>query len=205
MTVRTLKKAARAVTSAEARLADRAAEHRDSRPVRILSTIGEIGDQPQLRLLGGGLIAAGLLARRQRLAHAGVRMLLAHELSTAIKNFVKERVDRTRPRSAETKKQSHPRPGKRTTKEQTSFPSGHTAGAVAAAQAFAHEFPEHRHIARVTAGVVAGAQVPRCAHYPTDVGVGAIIGFAAERLVALLWKPVVPVRREEPLPPQPLV
>ena len=61
----------------------------------------------------------------------------------------------------------------------------HATGAlaVAVAQAFSREFPEYRIAARSAAALVGVAQIPRCAHYPTDVGVGAVIGLAAEAAV----------------------
>ena len=42
---------------------------------------------------------SGLVRRDGRMARAGARMIAAHLLATAAKNFVKHRVDRTRPRS----------------------------------------------------------------------------------------------------------
>lgn len=182
-----LRKATTKMTAADAAVTDEFSDLRHSRPVELLSKASEIGDQPQLRLISGALLAAGLVAREPRLARAGVRMLIAHELATAAKNFIKRRVDRTRPRSARTRRQAEARPGRRTSKEVTSFPSGHTAGAVAVAQAFAREFPEHRAAALTAAGLVAAAQIPRCAHYPTDIGAGALVGAAAEALIARLW------------------
>ena len=205
MTAKTAKNAAKSVTRAEAKVAQVSAEHRDNPAVRIISKLSEVGDQPELRTISGGLIAAGLLTGRRRLARAGVRMLLAHELATAIKNFVKDRVDRTRPRSANGGKDSVARLGDHSAKEETSFPSGHTAGAIAVAQAFAREFPDYATPARVAAGAVGIAQVPRCAHYPTDVGVGAVIGVVAEAAVSVLWRAVDNIPEQvTPSEPQPL-
>lgn len=199
-----LRKATTKVAAADAAVTDEFSDRRHSWPVELLSKASEIGDQPQLRLISGALIAAGLVAREPRLARAGVRMLIAHELATAAKNFVKRRVDRTRPRSARTRRQAEARPGRHTSKELTSFPSGHTAGAVAAAQAFAREFPEHRAAALTVAGLVAVAQIPRCAHYPTDIGAGALIGAAADAMIAQIWPAHDGEARREAPPPLPL-
>lgn len=182
-----LRKASTKVASADAAVTDELSEHRHSRPVELLGKASELGDQPQLRLISAMLVAGGLIARKPRLARAGLRMLIAHELATAAKNFVKRRVDRTRPRSAETRVQAKPKRGRHTAKEITSFPSGHTAGSLAVAQAFAREFPEYRGPALAVAGVVAVAQIPRCAHYPTDVGAGVLLGASAEALLAQVW------------------
>lgn len=163
---------------------------RGSKAVKALSWYSEIGDQPQMRTIAGGLIVIGLIGRNRRLTRAGVRMLIAHELATTMKNFVKKRVNRTRPRSARDEDEQKPKPGRSTEKEETSFPSGHSAGAVAAARAFAAEYPEHKVPALTAAGLVAVAQIPRCAHYPTDVGAGIAIGAAAEAAVGLAWRAV---------------
>ncbi|HYD37393.1 MAG TPA: phosphatase PAP2 family protein, partial [Allosphingosinicella sp.] len=129
-------------------------------------------------------IAAGLAGGDRRLARAGLRMLAAHTLATLAKDFVKNRVDRTRPRSKGKPGKDHvPRPGRRTAKEETSFPSGHSAGAAAVARAFARDYPEHGAPAYAAASALALAQIPRCAHYPTDVAAGVAIGLAAEAVV----------------------
>jgi membrane-associated phospholipid phosphatase len=151
-----------------------------NKAVQLLGTLSEIGDQPQVRTLSAGLIGAGLFTRNPRLARTGVRMLAAHELATAVKSFVKRRVDRTRPRSLGQGEAPRIRPGDSHEKEETSFPSGHSAGAAAAARAFQREYPEQATAAYVGAGLVALAQIPRCAHYPTDVGAGLAVGVVSE-------------------------
>ena len=118
---------------------------------------------------------------------AGIRMLLAHELATAAKDVIKERIDRTRPHSARGTSEATPTPGRKTAKKHTSFPSGHSAGAVAVAQAYAREFPDHRLAALAAATTIAGGQVARRAHYPTDVAAGMLLGAAVEAAVAVLW------------------
>lgn len=177
-------------------------EYRGALPVRALSRIGKLGDQPELRLISGGVVAAALLFGNARLLRAGVRMLVAHELATAMKDFVKTRIDRTRPRNAGAPSEAKAKPGQSTEKAKTSFPSGHAAGAVAVAQAFAREFPEHRAPALAAAAVVGLAQVPKCAHYPSDVAAGSFVGAAAEALLAGGWpsSPPSPRLRHRPVP-----
>lgn len=152
-----------------------------------IALVGKLGDQPQLRLISAAVTAVGLLKSDSSLVRTGVRMLLAHELATLGKNFVKDRVDRTRPRSAETAQDRRPSPGKNPKKEETSFPSGHTAGAVAVAAAFSREYPHYRAPVLLAAAVVAGVQVPRLTHYPSDLAAGAVIGAASELLANRLW------------------
>jgi membrane-associated phospholipid phosphatase len=160
--------------------------YRRTAPVKAIAWLSELGDQPQMRTLAGGMMAAGLVRGDGRMMRAGVRMLIAHELATALKNMVKHRVDRVRPRSATDKEQQKPKAGRSEKKEDTSFPSGHSAGSMATALAFAAEYPRHRGKAVAVASSVALAQIPRCAHYPTDVAAGVVVGAAAERLVAIV-------------------
>ena len=149
-----------------------------------LERLADLGDQPQLRALCAATIAAGVLARDRRFVRAGVRMLAAHSLATWAKDFAKHRIDRSRPRSSGDAAADHrPAPGRSEAKEETSFPSGHAAGAAAVARAFARELPEFAAPAYAAGAVLAVAQIPRCAHYPTDVGAGLAIGVAAEALL----------------------
>jgi undecaprenyl-diphosphatase len=162
--------------------------HRAKPAVKLLGVISDIGDQPQARLLCGGVIVLGLARTDLRMVTAGVRMLMAHEAATAMKSAVKHRVDRKRPRSAPSRGEEKPQPGQSREKEESSFPSGHSAGAMAIAAAFSAVYPRYRQPALLAAGTVALAQIPRCAHYPTDVGAGLAIGAAADGLVALAWR-----------------
>lgn len=157
----------------------------DSTTVKVLGFASEISDQPQMRLVCGGLILVGMICKDLRMIGAGARMLVAHEIATATKNAIKSRVDRKRPRSASGKHEEKPQAGNSSDKEESSFPSGHSAGAMAVASALAAVYPEHRTPALLAAGAVALAQIPRCAHYPTDVGAGLAIGAASNGVVGL--------------------
>jgi membrane-associated phospholipid phosphatase len=160
----------------------------DSAPVRALDLFSNLGDQPQLRLMAGALIVAGTFADNARLVRAGARMLIAHEAATLAKDLMKTLIDRTRPRSASGRDEKKPKRGNHTAKERTSFPSGHSAGAIAAARAFSREFPEHGAKAIGAAAFIAASQVPRSAHYPTDVGAGLAIGLVIEAATNAAWK-----------------
>jgi membrane-associated phospholipid phosphatase len=192
-------KAARAVLAADEAAAEAALPYQGSPAMEALGRFASLGDQPPLRTLCAAVIAAGVAGGNRRLARAGVRMLVAHTLATLAKDFVKERVDRTRPRSkGDRGKDPVPRPGRHTAKEETSFPSGHSAGAAAVARAFARDYPEYAAPAYAVGGALALAQIPRCAHYPTDVGAGLALGLVAEAVVdigvALVEEPAGPVR-----------
>lgn len=171
------------IEDADAAAAAAVRPYRRTVPIRALSYFSKLGDQPPLRALCGAVIAAGLIARNGRLVRTGARAIASHTLATLVKDAVKARVDRTRPR---TNGEAKPkiRPGTNTAKEETSFPSGHSAGAAAVASAFARDYPEYRMPAYATAGLIALAQVPRCSHYPSDVGAGIAIGIASDAVVA---------------------
>ncbi len=190
------KKAEGAVMGADAAALAAVEPWRDSKAVEALSWYSELGDQPQMLTLSSGLLALGLARGDGRMARAGARMIAAHLLATAAKNFIKHRIDRTRPRSATGRDGHRMKPGRKRSKEETSFPSGHSAGAIAVARAFAREYPEYRAPALGAAGLIALAQIPRCAHYPSDVGAGLAVGVAAEAAVAALWPAAAESRGE---------
>jgi membrane-associated phospholipid phosphatase len=169
---------------ADAAALDAVRPYRDSKGVEALSWYAKLGDQPQMLTLSGAVLALGVLRAERRMIRAGARMIASHLLATAAKNFIKHRIDRTRPRSATGADGHHMKPGRKRSKEETSFPSGHSAGATAVARAFAREYPDRALPALAAGGLIALAQIPRCAHYPTDVGAGIAIGLAAEAAVA---------------------
>lgn len=187
MASKKLDRARKALMKTDKAALDAARPYRRTRAVKALSWVSELGDQPQLLTLSGGVLALGLLRRDRRMARAGARMIAAHLLATAAKNFVKRRVDRTRPRSARGEDGHEMKRGRSEAKEETSFPSGHSAGAIAVARAFAREYPGQETAALGGAGLIALAQIPRSAHYPTDVGAGLAIGLLAEAAVDAAW------------------
>ena len=170
---------------ADIAVAEAAAPLRHTIVVRTLGWLSEAADQPQLISLCAATLAFGLVTGNGRIARAGGRMLAAELLATGLKSAVKHRVDRSRPRVVDDGGRYTMRKGHDRASGANSFPSGHTAGAVAVARAFAREYPEHRTAALGTAAAVAVVQIPRCQHYPTDLAAGAAIGLAAEELVYL--------------------
>lgn len=174
-----LPKTGRKLTAAEAKAAKAVAPKREPQ-AKLVEAVGQLGDQPELRTISAVVAAAGLLTGNRRLVRAGVRMLLAHEIATLAKDVIKRRIDRTRPHSARTDAERRVKPGRHTAKTKTSFPSGHSAGAVAVARAFGREYPQFQAPALAAAAVVAAMQVPRLNHYPSDVVAGALLGAASE-------------------------
>ncbi len=185
---------ASAPEKADASVAEAVAPYRETSFVRALSAFSKLGDQPPMRVISGAVLVSGLLLGNQRLRRAGVRMIAAHTLATLAKDFIKHRVDRTRPDQLVDKGRYKMEPGHSEEHEETSFPSGHSAGAVAVARAFAREFPEYAALTESAASLIALGQVPRGTHFPTDVMAGSAIGFVSEWLVARF----VPVSLLEP-------
>ena len=177
------RKALAAVETIDREVAEAAAPIRDTPAIKAIGFVSELGDQPPMRVICAGVIGAGLLRRDRKLARAGLRMLLSHSLATGAKILIKHQVDRTRPKFLEEEGDVGLKRGHSRGKEQSSFPSGHTAGAVAAAGTFAKDYPEHATPAWVASAAIAAAQVPRCTHYPSDLAAGAAIGLASAALV----------------------
>lgn len=172
-----------AIERADLAIARAVAPTRNHPWVKAAAAFGELGDQPPLTTLSLGMLATGLVLKQPRLARAGARMLASFLLATFAKNQIKHRIDRTRPFVVAEKGRYQRGPGTNRDKSHSSFPSGHTAGSLAVAQALGREFPRLATPARLTAAAIALVQIPRCAHYPSDVGAGAAIGILAEALV----------------------
>lgn len=175
---------ARQAHDREHRLTSRLARFRDHPAVEAAGTAAELGDQPPLVALNLATVAAGLVLRRPAVVRAGLRMLAAHALATGAKAAIKARFDRTRPHSRMEGKGDKLSPGRHYTHDHNSFPSGHTAGAVAVAGAIARSRPDQTGTAYGAAAAIAGVQVPRGSHYLSDVLAGAVIGWLSERLTS---------------------
>lgn len=167
------------------------AGHKDHPLVRGLGSLSEIGDQPPLVALSGAILAYGVLANNQRAARAGAHMLGSLVLATLIKTALKHIVARTRPNVLLEEGRYEAEALGPNEGAWHSFPSGHAAGSVAVARAVARVYPKARTVAYAGAAAVALIQVPRGAHYPTDVAAGALVGAVAEAVVnraaAYLW------------------
>lgn len=181
--------------SVDIAVAEAMAPYADTAFVRVMGAASELTDEPPLIAAGGLTAATGLARNDPRLMRTGLRMLAAHLAATGLKSAVKSLVDRPRPHEVAEdghhKVEPSDEPG-----SQRSFPSGHTAGAVAVARAVARD---HRRTGRVLYGgalVAALAQLPRHAHFPSDIAVGILIGVAAEEAA---HRALEAVERGEPI------
>lgn len=159
-----------------------------TRLARRIDRLGELGDQPPLRLACGLAIAAGVIRGDPKLLRTGVRMLAAHTLATAVKSLIKQRIDRTRPGDAMQNNQYRLGKGRSRQKRLSSMPSGHSAGAAAVAAAIARDYPAAAPAAGLAAAAIITAQLPAKNHYLSDVAVGTAIGLAAEAGLAAIMR-----------------
>lgn len=147
-----------------------------------LGKLGNVGDEPPLLSLSAALLLAGTLARKPHLRRAGIRMALAHVIAISFKEWGKNNVDRTRPDEQLEGGRYYMAIGNSRDADLRSFPSDHTAGAVAIARAFSRDYPRYKWPALAAAAVIGALQVPRRAHYPGDVLAGALAGMVAENM-----------------------
>lgn len=181
-----------ALVALDGSIAQSLAPHSDEPVVKAIGFIAKQGDQPQMASLSALVLVGGVLRGNKRAMEAGGRMLASHALATAAKQVIKRRVDRHRPPRDGEHVEAKPRLGRTSDKAWTSFPSGHTAGAVAVAQGFARAFPEHRGKATGVAAVISFGQVCKQSHYLTDIAAGIAIGVASEAVVAWSWRRLRP-------------
>jgi membrane-associated phospholipid phosphatase len=186
-------KALKKAAHKEHRLLRRVTGLAETRVVKALSPAAKATDEPPLLALGLGTLALGTLLKRPTVIRSGARMVASHLVATGLKTVLKASVDRTRPNVAGSRPQLKKGSGTEDT-DRNAFPSGHTAGAVAVAQAVAHEVPGMAVPARAVAGAAGALQVPRGAHYLTDVIAGAAVGWLAERIAGVAMKRVESAR-----------
>ncbi len=189
---RTVKKAAKKVARADIKATHQAAAARENPLMKIVASLAEVGDQPPLVAISLGTFAIGLLAGRGDVARGGARMLASHLVATGAKLAVKHQFDRTRPGHALDGAGHRFEAGDEGGHEDKSFPSGHTAGAVAVALAAGHDIDGAAAPAALAAGAVAAAQAPAGNHYLSDVVAGAAIGWATEALVSAIFDRLEP-------------
>lgn len=181
-----------ALEEADVRLSLGAASLRDRPATRALGWLSEVADQPPAFSLAAAALGAGLLAGRPRLAEGAARALLSLWVATQVKGAVKSRVDRTRPNKALEEGRYESGPGRHDEGPWNSFPSGHTADAVAAARAVARVAPELARPLTALALGVGAIQVPRGTHHVLDVAAGAAVGALAEAAVHAAWEQLRP-------------
>ena len=156
-----------------------AARHRHHPLVKTLGEVSELADQVPLGTVCGLVIAGGMLSGRSDIARTGMRMMAAHVLANVVKRRIKNRLRRTRPEKMVRERDYQFEIGEAEGGHETSFPSGHTAGAVAVARIVAADIPTLSLPVTGFAALIAAVQIPRAKHYPVDVAAGAVLGLAS--------------------------
>lgn len=185
-------KVARKVARADRQATHKLAKHRRNPLMKAIGFLSEVADQPPLVAASLGTLAIGLATRRGDLARGGARMLASHLVATGAKLAIKRQIDRTRPSAALDRGASRFEVGDTGGHDEKSFPSGHTAGAVAVALAASHDIDGAALPAALATGAVAAAQAPAGNHYLLDVVVGGAVGWAAEAVVSAVFDRLEP-------------
>ncbi|KUN25167.1 phosphatidic acid phosphatase [Streptomyces antibioticus] len=138
---------------------------------KVLSAVEEAAESTKL-WCGAAVAMAGLGGwRGRRAAAAGLTALVMAQLAS--NGVCKQLADRSRP-----PEEWFPHDEVRDRPDSSSFPSGHTAAAVAFTAAVAPSWPVVSAVCAVPAVMVALERVQSGAHYPSDVAAGAAIGLA---------------------------
>ncbi|MFJ9041835.1 phosphatase PAP2 family protein [Streptomyces sp. NPDC102406] len=154
---------------------------------KVLSAVEEVAESSKLWLGAGAAMAALGGWRGRRAAVAGLAALTVAQLLS--NGVCKQVADRPRP-----PKEWFPHDEADDRPESSSFPSGHTAAAVAFTAAVAPTWPAAGAVCAVPAAMLALERVQSGAHYPSDVAAGAAIGLAGAWIVR--HAPRVILRRE---------
>ncbi|MFI6495618.1 phosphatase PAP2 family protein [Streptomyces sp. NPDC050564] len=169
------------------RLAKRMASGGSPGLTRFLSAVEEAAEGTKL-WCGAAAVMTWLGGwRGRKAAAAGLASMVVAQLAS--NGACKQLADRPRPPM---EWNPHGEVGDRP--DSSSFPSGHTAAAVAFSAAVVPSWPLAGAVCAVPAAMVAAERVQSGAHYPSDVAAGAAIGLAsawvtrhAPRLLLRRW------------------
>lgn len=148
-----------------------------------LHPVSKMADQPPMLALAAAGLLVGVFGAHRRVESASARALAAVLLATGAKHLIKHTVTRSRPHKLLDEGEYRRERARTEDKGSQSFPSGHTADAVAFARAVSRVFPKAALPAGLFALLAGVAQPVRAAHYPSDVAAGGLIGFLAELVV----------------------
>ncbi|MFJ6797300.1 phosphatase PAP2 family protein [Streptomyces sp. NPDC091268] len=159
---------------------------------RVLPPVEEAAEHTKVWWAAATAMALGGGWRGRRAATAGIAgMAMAEVLSNAV---AKQLVERRRP-----PKEWIPHDDVEDRPDSSSFPSGHTAAAVAFTAAVAPTWPWAAAACAVPAALVGIERIHSGAHYPSDVATGLVIGVACAALVRTAprrllrrWLPTAP-------------
>lgn len=177
----------RTLRETDRRLTGRTASRVPAGCGKVLSAVEECAESSKLWCCAAVVMAACGGRRGRLAAAAGLTALAVAQL--AANGVCKQLADRPRP-----PKELIPHDEVEDRPDSSSFPSGHTAAAVAFTAAVAPTVPAAGALCAVPAALIAVERVQSGAHYPSDVVAGAVIGLGnawltrnAPRSAARLW------------------
>ncbi|GHF45740.1 phosphatase PAP2 family protein [Streptomyces griseosporeus] len=157
-------------------LTQRAASRVPPGVARVLSAVEEAAEGTKLWCGAAAVMVWRGGWRGRKAAAAGLAALVVAQLAS--NGLCKQLADRPRP-----PEELIPHDEVEDRPDSSSFPSGHTAAAVAFTAAVAASWPVAGAVCAVPAAVVGVQRVQSGAHYPSDVAAGAVIGLVCARLV----------------------
>ncbi|MFH8932936.1 phosphatase PAP2 family protein [Streptomyces griseosporeus] len=157
-------------------LTQRAASRVPPGVARVLSAVEEGAEGTKLWCGAAAVMVWRGGWRGRKAAAAGLAALVMAQLAS--NGLCKQLADRPRP-----PEELIPHDEVEDRPDSSSFPSGHTAAAVAFTAAVAASWPVAGAVCAVPAAVVGVQRVQSGAHYPSDVAAGAVIGLVCARLV----------------------
>lgn len=147
-----------------------------------ISNVGNrLGHGLTITLLCGGLFVTGYFWKNASFSRAGIDGLVAQLLVGLSVQVPKRLIGRPRPRFTH---QDSFQFGPSFESGLDAFPSGHAAAAFAMAAVLARNFPKGTLVWYGTALFVAFSRVFRGSHFPTDVMMGAILGYLIGNMCA---------------------
>lgn len=144
---------------------------------KIVATVSRYGDWPELMLVGAIGFFIARRARSQRWQKIFLCAMLASTIAGGLVNTLRLTTGRTRPRVAEQHWYGPYHAGKWMigNAEYNSFPSGHTATAVAFAGVILFAAPCWGVVAMIAAAGIAGSRLLLGAHHPSDLMVATCL------------------------------
>lgn len=177
-----------AIEEVDVALGAQLASKRDEPVVKAAAEVGKLGDQEPLYAAAAVVILVGFVRRDQRMKDAGLSILAAVGVADLTKRMVKKLVKRTRPHVLFEEGRYESEAEGSGKKPEQSFPSGHTAGTMAAARALCRFYPAASRWTTLGALIIGLARLAKGAHWPLDVAAGYVIGWAAEAVSCRLLR-----------------
>lgn len=173
----------------------RLAAGRQRPAVQVAAKVGKLGDQEPLYLLSALILTTGVATRRPGLMRLGIEVGAAVFAADLIKSGFKRGLTRSRPHVLLDEGRYERGFGGSSDKPLQSFPSGHVAGAMAAAAAIRRTSPQTAPLGLAACAFLGWSRISKAAHWPLDVLAGALVGLAAEAATAGLGWAVDRLRR----------